>query len=79
MSKQRRTYTVQSVENGFDLIAALMLEKEGLKIHSLSRQLGLSSRKVASLLGALEKRESLNVMSWVHTGWDYQRLPWLIR
>jgi len=31
MSKQRRTYTVQSVENGFDLIAALMLEKRALK------------------------------------------------
>lgn len=56
MSKQRRTYTVQSVENGFDLIEALMHEKDSSTISSLSKQLGLSSRKTASLLGVLEKK-----------------------
>lgn len=56
MNKQRRTYEVRSVTNGFDLLAALLPERDNRTLWLLAQDLGLSSRKTASLLAALEKK-----------------------
>ena len=57
MRKEPHTYTVQSVENAFDLIEVLVSGKTGLNAQSLAEVLGLSSRKTSGLLAALEKKQ----------------------
>lgn len=57
MRKQPHTYAVQSVENAFDLIGALINGNTGRNALSLAEELGLSSRKTLNLLAALESKQ----------------------
>lgn len=57
MRKQHHTYSVQSVENAFDLIEALIKNNVSRNASSLAEELGLSSRKMLNLLAALESKQ----------------------